>query len=146
LIKKYSTEDHGYKDALEVRRDVFVREQQIDESEEIDEFEDSATHFVLYDENNKPVGASRLREVNGEGKVERVCILFSHRKKGLGDELMKAMEQTAQDQSFPSLILYAQIQAEDFYKKLGYQTTSTEPFLDANIPHVAMKKVLISSK
>jgi predicted GNAT family N-acyltransferase len=146
LIKKYSTKDQGYKDAIEVRRDVFVREQQIDESEEIDEFEDSATHFVLYDENNKPVGASRLREVNGEGKVERVCILSSHRKKGLGDELMRAMEQTAQDQSFPSLILYAQIQAEDFYKKLGYQTTSTEPFLDANIPHVAMKKVLSSSK
>jgi predicted GNAT family N-acyltransferase len=146
LIKKYSTKDQGYKDAIEVRRDVFVREQQIDESEEIDEFENSATHFVLYDENNKPVGASRLRAVNGEGKVERVCILSSHRKKGLGDELMRAMEQTAQDQSFPSLILYAQIQAEDFYKKLGYQTTSTEPFLDANIPHVAMKKVLSSSK
>jgi predicted GNAT family N-acyltransferase len=146
LIKKYTSDEQGYRDALEVRRDVFVREQQIDESEEIDEFEDSATHFVLYDENRKPVGASRLREVNGEGKVERVCILSSHRKKGLGEELMIAMEQTAKDLSFPSLILYAQIQAEDFYKKLGYQTTSSEPFLDANIPHVAMKKVLNSSK
>lgn len=146
MIKKYSTEDLGYRDALEVRRDVFVREQQIDESEEIDEYEDSSTHFVLYDENNKPIGASRLRQVNGEGKVERVCILSSHRKKGLGEELMMAMEQSAKDQSLPSLILYAQIQAEDFYKKLGYQTTSKEPFLDANIPHVAMKKVLNSSK
>jgi predicted GNAT family N-acyltransferase len=144
LIKKYSTEDLGYRDALEVRRDVFVREQQIDESEEIDEYEDSSTHFVLYDD-NKPIGASRLRQVKGEGKVERVCILSSHRKKGLGEELMMAMEQTAKDQSLPSLILYAQIQAEDFYKKLGYQTTSKEPFLDANIPHVAMKKVLNSS-
>jgi predicted GNAT family N-acyltransferase len=146
LIKKFTTKDQGYSDALEVRRNVFVREQQIDESEEIDEFESSATHFVLYDENRKPVGASRLREVNGEGKVERVCILSSHRKKGLGEELMKAMEETAKDQSFPALILYAQIQAEDFYKKLGYETTSAEPFLDANIPHVAMKKVLSSSK
>jgi predicted GNAT family N-acyltransferase len=144
LIKKYSTEDQGYKDALHVRRDVFVHEQQIDESEEIDDYEDSSLHFVLYDE-EKPVGASRLRQVNKDGKVERVCILSSHRKKGLGEKLMRAMEQTAIDQSFSSLILYAQIQAEDFYKKLGYETTSTEPFLDANIPHVAMKKVLKSS-
>ncbi|MDR7072062.1 GNAT family N-acetyltransferase [Fictibacillus barbaricus] len=144
MIKKYSTEDKGYKDALHVRRDVFVHEQQIDESEEIDDYEDSSLHFVLYDE-EKPVGASRLRQVNKDGKVERVCILSSHRKKGLGEKLMRAMEQTAIDQSFSSLILYAQIQAEDFYKKLGYETTSTEPFLDANIPHVAMKKVLKSS-
>jgi predicted GNAT family N-acyltransferase len=71
--------------------------------------------------------------------------LSSHRKKGLGEKLMKAMEQSAMDQSYTSLILYAQTQAEDFYKKLGYSTTSTEPFLDANIPHVAMKKVLKSS-
>ena len=143
MIKKYSIEDHGYKDALHVRRDVFVNEQQIDESEEIDGFEDSSLHFVLYDE-EKPVGASRLRQVNNDGKVERVCILSSHRKKGLGEKLMTAMEQTAIDQSYSSLILYAQIQAEDFYKKLGYETTSTKPFLDANIPHVAMKKVLKS--
>ncbi|WNB90572.1 GNAT family N-acetyltransferase [Bacillus sp. NEB1478] len=143
MIKKYSTEDLGYKDALHVRRNVFVHEQQIDESEEIDGFEGSSLHFVLYDE-EKPVGASRLRQVNNDGKVERVCILSSHRKKGLGEKLMTAMEQTAIDQSYSSLILYAQIQAEDFYKKLGYETTSTKPFLDANIPHVAMKKVLKS--
>jgi predicted GNAT family N-acyltransferase len=144
LIKKYSSNEQGYNDALHVRKDVFVREQQIDESEEIDGYEDSSLHFVLYEE-EQPVGASRLRKVNNDGKVERVCILSTHRKKGLGEKLMRAMEQTALDQSYSSLILYAQIQAEDFYKKLGYETTSSEPFLDANIPHVAMKKVLKSS-
>jgi predicted GNAT family N-acyltransferase len=145
LIKTYSVSEQGYHDALAVRRDVFVREQEIDETEEIDGFEDTSTHFVLYDEHNKPVGAARLRTINGEGKVERVCILSTHRKKGLGEELMRAMETKAKDQSYSSLILYAQTQAEDFYKKLGYHTTSSEPFLDANIPHVAMKKVLNSS-
>ncbi|MDM5316729.1 GNAT family N-acetyltransferase [Fictibacillus sp. b24] len=144
MIKTYTTNEHGFQDALSVRKDVFVREQQIDESEEIDGNEDVSFHFVLY-ENEKPVGAARLREVNGEGKVERVCVLSSHRKKGLGEELMKAMEESALERSYSSLILYAQTQAEDFYKKLGYSTTSKEPFLDANIPHVAMKKVLKSS-
>jgi predicted GNAT family N-acyltransferase len=144
LIKTFTTSEQGYQDALAVRRDVFVREQQIDEKEEIDNNEDVSLHFVLYDE-DKPIGAARLREVNGEGKVERVCILSSHRKKGLGEELMNAMETAAIKRSLPSLILYAQTQAEDFYKKLGYLTTSKEPFLDANIPHVAMKKALKSS-
>ncbi|KZE63391.1 hypothetical protein AWM68_15360 [Fictibacillus phosphorivorans] len=141
MIKTFTTNEHGFQDALAVRRDVFVREQQIDESEEIDGNEDASLHFVLYD-NGIPVAAARLREVNGEGKVERVCVLSSYRKKGLGEKLMKAMEETALKRSFSSTILYAQTQAEDFYKKLGYNTTSKEPFLDANIPHVAMKKVL----
>jgi predicted GNAT family N-acyltransferase len=144
-IKKWNTDEPGYQEALNVRKDVFVREQQIDESEEIDDLEDSSTHFVLY-EYGEPVGASRLREIKDGGKVERVCILSSHRKRGLGEKLMMAMEQTAIERSYPSLTLYAQTHAEDFYKRLGYITTSTEPFLDANIPHVAMKKVLKSSQ
>jgi predicted GNAT family N-acyltransferase len=143
-IRTWSTDEPGYRDALHVRADVFVREQQIDEKEEVDDLEDSSLHFVLY-ENNEPVGASRLREMDGGGKIERVCILSSHRKNGLGEKLMRAMEEAATERSYSRLTLYAQTHAEDFYKRLGYETTSKEPFLDANIPHVAMTKVLKSS-
>lgn len=142
IVKALRSQDNAYQDALYVRKEVFVKEQQVSEELEVDALEDQSTHFVLYDDAGKPIGAGRLRPIEGGGKVERVCILHSHRKQGLGEVLMKEMEQKAADLHYPSLTLYAQIQAEDFYKKLGYTVISTEPFMDANIMHVAMKKAL----
>ncbi|MFC0189079.1 GNAT family N-acetyltransferase [Fictibacillus aquaticus] len=141
-IRTYSSSETGFNDALEVRKNVFVVEQQIPEEEEIDALENESLHFVLYDDHT-PVGASRLRSYDNGGKVERVCILKDWRKKGLGEELMKAMEKEAERLGYSSLLLNAQTQAEDFYKKLGYATVSAHPFLDAGIPHVAMKKKLV---
>ncbi|MDN4523609.1 GNAT family N-acetyltransferase [Fictibacillus fluitans] len=141
-IKVVTTTDEAYKDALSVRKEVFVNEQNVSEDLEVDHLEDTATHFVLYDTENHPIGAGRMRPIEDGGKVERVCIISNRRKQGLGDLLMKGMEQEAVRLNYPALTLYAQVQAEDFYKKLGYTTTSKEPFIDANILHVAMKKAL----
>ncbi|MDN4073648.1 GNAT family N-acetyltransferase [Fictibacillus terranigra] len=140
-VKVSSTNDPSYKDALFVRKQVFVKEQNVSEQEEIDAHEDRSAHFVLYD-HGKPIGAGRLRPIESGGKIERVCILASHRKQGLGELLMNKMEEEAKQSKYPSVTLYAQVHAEDFYKKLGYTTTSTEPFLDAGIWHVAMQKAL----
>nr|WP_090236689.1 GNAT family N-acetyltransferase [Fictibacillus solisalsi] len=141
-MKVITSKDEAYKDALSVRKEVFVNEQKVSEELEVDHLEDMATHFVLYDANNHPIGAGRMRPIEDGGKVERVCILSNHRKQGLGEMLMEGMEKEAARLNYPALTLYAQIQAEDFYKKLGYTTTSKEPFTDANILHVAMKKAL----
>jgi predicted GNAT family N-acyltransferase len=140
-IRTYSSSETGFSDALEVRKNVFVIEQQIPEEEEIDTLEDESLHFVLY-ERSIPIGASRLRAYGDGGKVERVCIKKEWRKKGLGEDLMRSMEQEARRLGYQTLLLNAQTQAEAFYKKIGYATVSSEPFLDAGIPHVAMKKKL----
>ncbi|WP_209125431.1 GNAT family N-acetyltransferase [Alkalihalobacillus sp. BA299] len=126
------------KDAYTVRTTVFVEEQKVPEEEEIDQFEDEATHFVVYDD-NKPIGAGRLRTVDGYGKVERICILNDYRKKGIGKLLMDEIESVGQQQGLKKFKLNAQTQAEAFYQSLGYETVSDE-FLDAGIPHVTMIK------
>ncbi|MBU8906885.1 GNAT family N-acetyltransferase [Desertibacillus haloalkaliphilus] len=126
------------KDAFAIRTEVFVHEQKVPEEEEIDQYEDDAIHFVIYD-GDKPVGAGRLRTVEDYGKVERICIKKDYRKSGAGKLLMDKIEKTAEENQLPVLKLNAQTQAEGFYQKLGYQTYSGE-FLDAGIPHVAMKK------
>jgi predicted GNAT family N-acyltransferase len=130
--------DEHYMDALKVRYEVFVEEQKVPEEEEIDQYESSSIHFVAYDR-SEPVGAARLRKVDKGGKVERVCIKKSHRNLGIGLQIMQKMEEVAQAHDYPALLLNAQTHAEAFYKKLGYETYSGE-FLDAGIPHVAMKK------
>ncbi|WLR51627.1 GNAT family N-acetyltransferase [Bacillus tianshenii] len=128
-------------DAYYVRTEVFVNEQNVPEEEEIDQFEEEADHFVLYDA-DKPVGAGRCRVVDNMLKVERICVMASHRSKGAGSLIMKACEEVATEKGIKALKLNAQTQAQPFYERLGYECTSTETFLDAGIPHVTMKKAL----
>jgi predicted GNAT family N-acyltransferase len=132
------TNEKQKKDAYSVRLKVFVDEQQVPPEEEIDQYEELATHFVVYD-GTTPVGAGRLRQLEDFGKVERICIDKEYRSKGIGKLLMNAVENEAKKRGMYSFKLNAQLQAVQFYSKLGYEVCSEE-FLDAGIPHVTMKK------
>ncbi|MEK4030871.1 MULTISPECIES: GNAT family N-acetyltransferase [Bacillaceae] len=133
-VKNEQEREHAY----DVRKKVFVEEQRVPLDIEIDEYEDSAVHFVLYDE-NKPCGAGRFRIKDGLGKAERICILPDYRGKGAGRLIMEAVEAQAREQKVPALKLDAQVHAIPFYERLGYEIISEE-FMDAGIPHKSMKK------
>lgn len=128
-------------DAFEVRKIVFIHEQNVPEEEEIDQFESDSVHFVLYDDDGKAAGAGRFRVLDGIGKVERICVLKENRKTGAGVAVMIKIEEYAKSQGISTLKLNAQTHAIPFYSKLGYETVSEE-FLDAGIPHKTMKKFI----
>ncbi|KAA0565307.1 GNAT family N-acetyltransferase [Bacillus sp. CH30_1T] len=130
--------ENQIQEVFKIRKTVFVEEQKVPLEEEIDEFENEATHFVLYDQ-TVAVGAGRFRILDGIGKVERICVLESVRGKGAGREIMLAIEEHAKQQPLSQLKLNAQTYAIPFYEGLGYKVTSDE-FLDAGIPHKTMKK------
>jgi hypothetical protein len=48
-------------DAFEIRRKVFVVEQEVSAAEEYDEFEDSSIHLLALD-GDRPLGTSRIRK------------------------------------------------------------------------------------
>ncbi|KYC88102.1 GNAT family N-acetyltransferase [Bacillus velezensis] len=126
-------------DAFFIRKEVFVKEQHVPEEEEIDQFEDTSEHIVIYD-GGQPVGAGRWRLKDGHGKLERICVMKSHRSLGVGAIIMQALEKAAAAKGADSFILHAQTQAVPFYEKQGYRVTSGEEFLDAGIPHLEMIK------
>ncbi|WP_085992698.1 GNAT family N-acetyltransferase [Oceanobacillus senegalensis] len=125
-------------DAYHVRMVVFVNEQKVPAEEELDEYDKVATHFIGY-EDNQAIAASRLRFVEEYGKLERICVLKDYRGKSYGKQLILAMEDVIKEKGYKKSKLNAQIHAEDFYKKLGYETVSRE-FMDAGIPHITMIK------
>jgi len=128
-------------DAFSVRHEVFVEEQGVDESDEYDAYDETATHFVAYD-SGEPIGAARLREyADGVGKVERVAVCASRRGSGVGRALMATLEARAETLGFVTLKLHSQTQAADFYRSLGYERHGGE-FEEAGIPHVEMRKPL----
>jgi predicted GNAT family N-acyltransferase len=125
---------------FQVRKTVFVKEQNVPLEEEMDEFENHSTHFLLYND-DLPAGAGRFRVVDGIGKVERICVLETVRGRGAGREIMLAIEQYAVERTIPKLKLNAQTSAIPFYEGLGYQIVSEE-FMDAGIPHKTMLKTI----
>ena len=137
-VKIVETEKE-HADAFAVRKKVFVEEQGVPLHLECDAFDATATHFIMY-EDNEPAGAARLRNIEDHtAKIERVCILQSQRGKKLGALIMKEMENYAVSIGLQKLKLHAQSYAVPFYEKLGYTVTSPE-FMDAGIPHRAMEK------
>lgn len=126
--------------AFWIREVVFVDEQGTPLEEEFDEREDQSEHIlVLYEQ--KPVGTGRLRMVEGVAKLERICVLASHRQYGIGKMIVKTLEQIGREQGAERAKLHGQTHAENFYKKLGYETAS-DVFMEDGIPHVLMTKVL----
>jgi len=139
---RIATSDLEREDAFNVRRKVFVEEQGVPLTLELDHFDKTAEHFVVYSD-EVPIGAGRIREIGvGIGKVERVCVLGDYRGKYLGNLVMNAIEEHAKKADMKKVILNAQAYAVPFYEKLGYVITSPE-FMDADIPHRAMEKTII---
>lgn len=130
---------------LAVRRAVFMLEQGVAEEEEIDEQDvlGVGNHLYIRDEDGTAVATARFKAYDTDtAKIQRVAVLATHRKYGYGRKVMAAIEKMAAEQGFQTAILDAQCHAEGFYQKLGYETISETPFLDAGILHVRMKKQL----
>jgi predicted GNAT family N-acyltransferase len=128
-----------------IRTEVFVEEQKVPKDVEIDEKDESpdACHHLLLLEEGEPVATGRWYPYKPHtAKLQRVAVLKKHRGKGLGQKLILAMEEQAKELGFTTSILDGQCHAENFYVKLGYAITSTEPFYDAGILHHRMEKKL----
>lgn len=131
------------KQAFTIRKEVFVKEQGVPLEDEFDEFDtlNGLSEHILVYYNEQPVGTGRVRWVDGIGKLERICILEPYRKFGLGKVIINALEEIAEEKGVSQVKLHGQTQAEVFYKKLGYQTSSSM-FIEDGIPHILMIKEL----
>lgn len=140
---KWTTDlfDPAYKDAIHIRKTVFVEEQKVPVELEIDELEDQTSHVVGYLDGT-PVATARIYEKEPDVyKVQRVAVSKTARGKGTGKVLMTEVEAKVQSLKGKKLILDAQDHALSFYEKSGY-TIEGEGFPDAGIPHHRMIKEL----
>ncbi len=103
-IKRITTEI-DLQAALEIRKAVFIEEQQVPESDEFDQFDtlgDQCGHVLVYHE-NQPAGTGRVRIVNHTGKLERICILKPYRKYGLGKVIISELENMVKEKASPNV-------------------------------------------
>lgn len=134
------TDKKSLGEAFKIRELVFVIEQEVDPSEEYDEFEDISTHF-LAKLNGKPVGTARWRFTKNGVKMERFAVLKEARGIGVGQALVAAV--LADVDSTPETkgktkYLHAQITAVPLYAKFGFEKVG-EMFEECNIQHFKME-------
>lgn len=120
-----------------IRRDVFIGEQQVPESEEWDDDDPVSVH-ALATLNREPVGTGRL---NPAGKIGRIAVVTGMRGRGIGATILRLLLQEAYRRGLREPYLHAQLQAVPFYEKFGFRREG-EVFDEAGIPHVRMKHAL----
>ena len=127
-----------------LRIEVFVKEQKVPMELEFDEKDNSEnTVHVGFFDNNKLIGVARLIDLDKDViHIGRVVIDKEYRGQGIGRELIIGCENIAQQILKRKIIieLSAQIQAENFYKSLGYNRVNDIIYLDAGIENVDMMK------
>lgn len=117
-----------------LRRVVFILEQGVPETDEVDDRDDTAQH-LLARLDGAPIGTARLSTEGAVGKIGRVCVLKEARGQGVGVALIRAA--VALFGGVPGVKkvkLGAQTHAVGFYEALGFQAVG-EVYQDAGIPH-----------
>jgi YbgC/YbaW family acyl-CoA thioester hydrolase len=134
------------KDAGRVRKEVFVHEQGIPESEEWDAQDTAAMHAVVYNRLNMPLATGRLLVAGPEhgqkvAQIGRMATQRALRGAGLGRSVLDALVQSAVARGDREVILHAQRSAAPFYATAGF-TQRGEPFDEVGIPHIEMAKLI----
>lgn len=123
-------------EAKAIRTKVFVEEQGF--VNEFDDIDDVAYHAVIFDD-NEPVATGRLFSDENGWHIGRVAVLKQFRKQGLGEKIIYELEKCAKKIGADEINLSAQVQAEGFYTKLGYENLG-DLHMDEHCPHVTMIK------
>ncbi len=121
----------------EIRRRVFIEEQDVPEDLEWDDADNDAQHWLAF-YNNEPVATARMLR---NGHIGRMAVLVRARKHGVGSQILRTILEAAAQQQLREVYLHAQIHALPFYEKLGFIAEGPE-FFDANIPHRTMRLIL----
>ena len=119
---------------LSIRFDVFVKEQGVDPSLEIDGQDPDCLHAIAYID-GKAVGTGRLLP---DGHIGRMAVLPDYRSRGIGSAVLRKLIKAAGDRGDRQVILASQVHAALFYERFGFQTHGA-PFIEAGIEHIHMQ-------
>ena len=122
----------------DIRRQVFIIEQQVPEALEWDGLDAEATHLLASSHAGAPLGCARILP---PGHIGRMAVLKHSRGLGAGRMLLQAAIASCRAQGWHDIRLSSQTHAIGFYTRAGF-VVSSEEYLDAGIQHCDMKLAL----
>jgi predicted GNAT family N-acyltransferase len=137
----FQNKEEKLEECFKIRREVFIKEQKIDEEIEIDDDDKKVVHLLLYDENEKAIGTARINKINlyNEVKLQRICLLKESRGKGYGNLMMRELLNYCNNNFDKDILisLDSQIYALKFYEKNGFIKIG-DNFFEVGIEHCKM--------
>jgi predicted GNAT family N-acyltransferase len=124
---------------LRLRWTVFVEEQGVPPSLEVDEHDATDAVHAIAAWKGVPCGAGRFVLRDGIAKIGRLAVVGDARGRGAGTALLRFLEEEARKRGATELMLWAQVTARPFYQRFGYTARGPE-FDDAGIRHIEMRK------
>ena len=107
--------------AHRIREEVLEVEQGFPHEVNVDGQDAAASHVLVLD-GAVAVGTGRVVSVGpGEGKIARIALLPSYRGHGLGERLIRRLEDAARRRGLETLYLEPHPRLEAFGRKLGYE-------------------------
>ena len=127
--------------AYAIRRRVFIEEQNVPEEIELDADDEQAFHaLAILDD--VAIGCGRMLEHrDGEVKIGRMAVLREFRGTGVGAHILRFLIDRARARGLRRAILHAQLTAEGFYLKEGFNPVGGV-FDEAGIAHRKMERDL----
>jgi predicted GNAT family N-acyltransferase len=122
-------------DVFEIRRRVFVVEQNVAAEEEF-EYEEQSNHALVI-MGGQGMGCGRWRRTDYGFKIERMAVLESFRGKGVGALVINTLLKDLPEANHLPVYLHAQTHAVSFYERHGFQSEGAL-FYECEIPHFKM--------
>ncbi len=121
-------------EAHQIRKEVFVIEQNCPEEIEWEHEEESKHYIAIH--NNLIIGTARWRKTDNGYKLERFAVLKTNRKQGIGSLLLKKiLSEIPSDNN--TIYLHAQLAAKVFYIKHGFSPIGDNVW-EGGIEHIKM--------
>ena len=128
--------DRARVEASAIRFRVFVEEQGVPRSIELDDLDAVCVHALAYDDAGSPVGTGRLLP---DAHIGRMAVLEQMRHRGVGTMLLNKLIEKAKERGHKEVLLSAQVHALDFYRRHDFQPLG-EIYEEAGIPHQRMRR------
>lgn len=127
-----------------LRREVFVREQNVPEELEWDEFDSTAIHFACeQDAGGEIIGTARLVVDARANKatIGRLCVAKSFRRQKVATLLMREILEYCRQRKFALIELHAQLYLRAFYESFGFVAQGSA-YIEAGIGHLTMVRAV----
>ena len=144
FVSIVSREGRILRDALALRKMVFVEEQQIPEHLDDDGLDATSTHVVVYHGiTASALGTGRLSQADDQhGILSRIAVHPNYRGSGIGKRIIQDLEEVARRQALKTLELAPHQYLKAFYQSLGYEIIPDRTGRVAMHELVYMKKTL----
>ncbi|GAA4427226.1 GNAT family N-acetyltransferase [Bremerella cremea] len=123
--------------AMTLRREVFVVEQNVPDSEEYDIHDPTGDHYVVVRE-GCVVATTRVLRYEEESRLSRFAVRRSLRGSGVGGRLCDFVMKDLAAQGRTKVFLHAQVDKIGFYAKYGFKPYGEE-YLECDILHRNMR-------